>query len=277
METQLRELVALGIGLLLILLRLDAERFGAAEYDEPVALWSMRRDRDGGRLDTQVVELARNPAFRRRAAWYLIGIGLVAVAFVAHPSPHDDLHLAVGDRTGAIVGGLALGAIGAGQAVAFAWLRYRRLRLPSPWSYPGAVINAVGTAIVDEAAFRGILLGFLLVAGVDPLSANLVQAIVYVLATRLGAPGRSRYMLFLAIWIGVTGGWLTLVTGGIAAATIAQIITRVGLFVATGHAGRVVLRDQEVEDEVRVRRPPEGWQMVDEGRASPRPEAQRPR
>lgn len=277
METQLRELVALGIGLLLILLRLDAERFGAAEYDEPVALWTAAAREDTSGPSGAAVELARSPAFRRRAAWYLIGVGLVAVAFVAHPSPHDQLHLGVGDRMGAIVGGLALGAIGAGQAVGFAWLRWRRLRLPTPWSYPGALINAIGTALVDEAAFRGILMGFLLVAGVDPLSANLVQTIVYALATRLGAPGRSRYMLLLALWIGVVGGWLTLVTGGIGAAVIAHVITRVGLFIATGHAGRVALPGQEIEDGARVRRPPEGWQMVDEAGNAVGPEARRSR
>lgn len=264
METQLRELVALGIGLLLILLRLDAERFGAAEYDEPIRLPPGRRGAAAAAAWGAGGEFVRNPAFRRRAAWYLLGIGLVGLAFLAHPSAHDDLHLASGDRAGAVLGGLAFGAIGASQAVGYAWLRYRRLRLPTPEAYPGAVVNALGTAIVDEAAFRGILLGFLLLAGVDPVLANVVQTIVYALATRLGAAGRSRYMLLLAIAIGLVGGWLTLVTGGIGAAIIAHAITRVALFVTTGHAGRVALAGHETEDEARVRRPPEGWQMVDE-------------
>lgn len=252
METTIRVLVALGMGLLLILLRLDAERFGAAEFDEPAAPGWPR-------------------GFGRRLSWYLLGIGLVAVAAVVHPSANDDLNLAVGDRAGAILGGLAFGALGAGQAVAFAWQRYGRIRLPASDTYPGAVLNAVATALVDEAAFRGILMGFLMLSGVDGLLANVVQALVYALATRMGAPGRSLYQLSLALAVGLVGGWLTLVTGGIGASFIAHATTRLGMFVATGHAGgQVPVRGGEVEEQARIRRPPEGWQMVDDDRPAPR-------
>ena len=36
MENDLRVLVGLGLTLLLVMLRLEAERFHAAEYDEPI-------------------------------------------------------------------------------------------------------------------------------------------------------------------------------------------------------------------------------------------------
>ena len=48
-------LVGLGLTLLLVMLRLEAQRFGAAEYDEPV---------DG-----------HAPSIRRRLAWYVLGVG----------------------------------------------------------------------------------------------------------------------------------------------------------------------------------------------------------
>ncbi len=64
-------------------------------------------------------------------------------------------------------------------------------------SYPGALINIVGTAFIDEATFRGLLLGYLVCIGMDGTDANVIQALVYTLATRLGAPGRDRYMLVL--------------------------------------------------------------------------------
>ena len=47
--------------------------------------------------------------------------------------------------------------------------------------------------------FRGALFGFLLLTGINPSAANAIQAIVYALATRLGAPGRNRYMLAMAL------------------------------------------------------------------------------
>ena len=235
-------LVAVGLALLLVLLRFDAERFGAAEYDEATA--------------------GHAPSLRRRLAWYALGIAGVIAIGVIHPRPGDDLFLGPGDRLAALFGGFVYGAIGTGQAIAFAWLRYQRLRLPDPSSYPGALMNAVSTAFIDEAVFRGAILGTLLVAGVDPSGANLVQALLYALSTRLGAPGRDRYMLVLALIIGLGGGWLTVATGGIAAGFLGHAVTRFAVFLCTGHAGQVAVRGREAEDIERRRRPPEGWRII---------------
>jgi membrane protease YdiL (CAAX protease family) len=240
---ELRVLVTLGFGLLLILLRLDAERFGAAEYDEA-----------GPSGDV--------PSFRRRLAWYVTGFALVIAAALVHPAPDIDLRLAVGDRLSAVIGGIAFAVGGSAQAAAFAWYRYRHLRLPPLSSYPGALVNGVATAIIDEAAFRGILLGFLLAIGVEPLPAVAMQAILYALATRLGAPGRHPYMLVLALAIGLAGGALTVATGGIGAAIFGHAITRFAGFLCTGHAGRIAARGTETEEVERRRRVPDGWSVV---------------
>ena len=84
-----------------------------------------------------------------------------------HPAPQRDLFLGSGDRLGAVIGGLVYGAIGIGQAVVFASLRYHRIRLPDTWSYPGALLNSTVTAFVDEVAFRGAIFGLLLSTGLD--------------------------------------------------------------------------------------------------------------
>ncbi len=243
MEETLRSLVAVGLGLLVVLLRFDAERFGAAEYDEP----------DPGRP---------RPVLRR-LGWYGVGVALVVLAALVHPAPERALRLNPGaDRLAVVTLGFAYGAIATAQAIAFAWLRYRRLRLPPARSYPGAALNALGTAFVDEAAFRGILLGSLLVAGVQTDLAILAVALLYGLATRLGAPGREPYMLVLALLAGLAGGWLTVETGGIGAAFLGHAIGRFAIFVATGHPGRVAPRGAEVEDVERRRRPPVGWRVI---------------
>lgn len=239
----LRHLIVIGLALLLVMLRLDAERFGAAEYDEAA--------RDG-----------HLPSFRRRMAWYLLGIGLVLVILLIHPSPQRDLFLSSGDRLASLVGGLVYGVIGAGQAIAFAWLRYHHLRLPDVSSYPGAVVNALATAFIDEATYRGVIYGTLLGVGIDQGTANLLQALLYTLSTRLGAPGRDRYMLVLTLIIGLAGGWLTSATGGIAAAFLGHAVTRFSVFLCTGHAGQVAPRGTEREDVERRRRPPDGWRVI---------------
>jgi membrane protease YdiL (CAAX protease family) len=236
-------LMSVGFLVLLILLRLDAEQFGAAEYDEVT--------RDG-----------RIPGLRRRLAWYIVGFGLIAAVSLVHPDASATLFLTLGDRLQVVVYGFGYGLIGVGQAIAFAALRYKRLRLPAVRSYPGSILNTIATAFIDEATFRGLLLGFILLAGVDHNLANLIQALMYALATRVAAPGRDRYMLVLVLVLGLASGWVTMATGGLGAAFIGHAITRVAVFLATGHAGQVALRGRESEDVERRLRPPDGWHVV---------------
>jgi membrane protease YdiL (CAAX protease family) len=118
------------------------------------------------------------------------------------------------------------------------------------------------TAIVDEVAFRGAVLGILLVTGLDPTAANVIQALLYALATRLGAPGRNRWLLVMALLIGLVGGWVTAVTGGIAAAFLGHAVTRFAVFLSTGHAGQFLPRGREVEEIEAKRRPPQGWRVI---------------
>lgn len=257
MENDLRILVGLGLTLLLVMLRVEAQRFGAAEHDEPVR--------------------GRRPSVLRRVAWYILGVGGVLALLLAHPSPEFSLHLQVGDRAGILLA-LLFAGLGVGQAVGIAWYHYRRLRLPDVASYPGALANEILTAFIDEAVFRGAVLGYFLWAlaatNVPPgTAANLAilgQAVMYVLATRLGAPGRDRYMFVLALAIGLIGGWATLLTGGIGASFFGHAITRVAVFLTTGHAGQPPARGTEVEDVERRRRTPEGWRAVDRSGARDR-------
>jgi hypothetical protein len=187
-----------------------------------------------------------------------------------HPSAAFDLHLTVGERSGLLLA-FVIGGIGVGQAVALAYLHYRRLRFPKVSAYPGALANEILTAFIDEAVFRGAVLGYFLwamagtnaPAGTVSSLAILGSTVVYVLATRLGAPGRDRYMLVLAVLIGLVGGWATLVTGGVGASFLGHAITRVAVFLTTGHAGQPPARGTEPEDIEKRRRTPEGWRSVD--------------
>ena len=235
-------LIGLGLTLLLVMLRLEAERFHAAEYDEPVR--------------------GRKPSLLRRLAWYVLGVAGVLALLVVHPAPEQQLFLQVGDRSGILLA-LVLGGLGVGQAVALALLHYRRLRLPNIGAYPGALINEILTAFIDETVFRGAVLGYFMLVTDDANLAILGSALVYALATRLGAPGRDKYMLVLALLIGLVGGWATLLTGGIGAAFLGHAITRVAVFLTTGHAGQRPARGTEVEDVEKRRRTPEGWRAVD--------------
>jgi membrane protease YdiL (CAAX protease family) len=241
----IRILIALAVTLLLVLLRLEAEKFGVAEYDEPTP------------------EGQRAPVLHR-LSWFLLGGALIGALLIVHPDPADDLGLALGDRAQALFLGLGLGVLGTLQAAAFALYRYGRIRYPPPWAYPGAVANAVGTALVDEATFRGAVLGLLLLVGLDPLPAIAGQAFLHTLATRTGAPGRGFYMFVLTLVGGFVAGWAAVTSGAIAASFLGHAVTRVAVFVCTGHAGRPAPRGQEIEEGWESRRPPDGWQALDE-------------
>jgi membrane protease YdiL (CAAX protease family) len=147
-------------------------------------------------------------------------------------------------------------------AVSFATIRYHRIRFPDSMSYPGAVLNSVATAFIDEATFRGALFGLLLATDMNPSLANLIQTIAYAITTRLGAPGRDRYLLVLTLGMGLIGGWLTAATGGIAAAFLGHAITRFAVFLSTGHTGQTKPRSREAEEIEKRRRPPEGWRVI---------------
>ncbi len=240
---EIRVLMVLGIALLLVILRFDAERFNAAEYDD-IDRWG------------------RKPSLLRRLAWYLLGFGGIFLVLKIYPDPVNGLYLSLGDRLGTVILGLAYGAIGVAIAVGIALYRYHYVRFPPVSLYPAKITNAIATAFIDEAVFRGIVFGFLVLTPMDANLANLTQAMLYALATRLGAPGRPWYMLVTVLAIGLVGGWLTGVTGGIGAAFLGHAITRIAIFLTTGHAGIPKARGTEEEEVERRRRTPEGWQVL---------------
>lgn len=242
----LEYLVFIAFTLLLLLLRTDARRFGTAEYDDET-------------------EHAGWRGWLRRLTWYALGIGLILLAYRLYQQPITQLHLDLGpNREQALLLGLVVGALGTLVAFAFAWLRYHRFRLPAARHYLGAGINAVATAFIDEALFRGIIMGLLLASNWPPALAIAFQAILYGLATRLGAPGRSRSMLLISLGVGVVAGWLVLETGGIGAAILAHAVMRFAIFLATGHAGHVRPPGWEPEEEAAYGLPPRGWEFAGE-------------
>ena len=256
MQGTLEGLIILAVVGLLILLRFDARRFGAAEYDDEEAPGGWR-------------------TWLRRLSWYVFGLLLILVVYFLYPQPLSVLHLQMGEpRTQALILGLGLGAMGIAVAMVYAWWRFSDLRLPPARRYPAGLINAVATAFIDEAVFRGILLGLLVASNWPVNYAIAFQAVLYALATRLAGRGRPRGMLLLELAVGVIGGALTLQTGGIGAAFLGHALTRLAIFISMGHAGqmRAVALDEEEEAlEQSNTHAPAGWGVVlDREQGAPR-------
>ena len=102
----------------------------------------------------------------RRLSWY--GVGFVADPgrLLPLPAAADVLHLQIGDRSEAILLTASLfGRSGGAYAFAYAWWRFRGCGCRRRAAIRAALLNAIATAFIDEATFRGILLGLLLVTG----------------------------------------------------------------------------------------------------------------
>ncbi len=255
MAFTIENLILLALVGLLIILRFDARRFGAAEYDDEEAPGGLR-------------------TWIRRLSWYACGIGLILIVYFLHPQPLTVLHLTVGEpRTTSLAYGLLLGAVGAGYVLLYAWWRFRELRLPPARRYPAGLLNAVLTSFIDEAVFRGILLGLLLLSNWPVEYAIAFQAVLYALATRLAGKGRPLGMLLLALGVGFAGGWLVVQTGGIGAAVVGHAIIRFTVFIATGHAGQISGAVEEEDEEIRLENQsdtPAGWEVVPDREPQPR-------
>lgn len=247
MAATIESLLLLAVVGLLVVLRFDARRFGAAEYDDEEAPGGLR-------------------TWLRRLSWYGFGLALILIVYFLHPQPLTVLHLRMGEpRVTSLLAGLALGGLGAAIAFTYAWWRFRELRLPPAHRYPAGLLNALATSFIDEATFRGIVLGLLLVSNWPVELAIGFQAVLYALATRLAGRGRSLVMLLLSLGIAVAGGWLTLATGGIGAAFLAHALIRFAVFIATGHAGQIrgsAFADEEDAIAETTAHTPAGWEVV---------------
>ena len=189
--------MVLGLLLLLVILRFDAERFNAAEYDD-IDRWG------------------RTPSLLRRLAWYILGIGGILARAQIHPDPaeralpgprrpprggHPRPRLR-GDRGGDRRGHRARTATTTSGSRRPACIpaqdhstRSRR-RSSTRRSSAGSCSASCSPRGMDPERWR-----------------TSSRRIMYALATRLGAPGRPWYMLVTSLVIGLAGGWLTGITG----------------------------------------------------------------
>ena len=103
-----RVLITVGFFMVLMFLRLEANRFGAAEYDEPA------RPKTG----------RRQTGPWTRVSWYVIGFALLAAIYLVHPAPGNDLYMVLGRKLDVLLFGSILAALGLAQAAWFARYQY---------------------------------------------------------------------------------------------------------------------------------------------------------
>lgn len=210
MPETIQFLLFVGFAGLMFVLRMDARRFGAAEWDDQSGDWRSNLP---------------------RLTWYAAGLALGLLVFALHPQPVSELNLSLApDRGEALLWGILYGAGGVIAAFALAFLRDGGLHLPRPSRYPGGIVSSVGTGFFDEFLFRGVLLGLLLSLDLPDWAAVVAAAVIYAGAVRAISGNRGILMVLVALAIGLVGGVLVLTTLGIAAAFVGHSITRFAFF-----------------------------------------------
>ncbi len=223
----LQYLLFIGLAAGMLLLRLDARRFSAAEWDTEDGEWRV---------------------WMGRLTWYGAGLALALLLFALHPSPVSDLNLVLASEAGdALVVGLLFGGAGIVAAFVLAILRNGHIRFPAPSRYPGGLLYAVGTANFDEFLFRGVLLGLLLSLDLPDWLAVITMAFIYAFAVRAGTGSRGILMLGTWLTIGLVGGVTVLMTAGIGAAFVGHAITRFALFMTMGPPERAAVEQVQTK------------------------------
>jgi hypothetical protein len=206
----LRLAIALGLTLFLVLLRFDSERIMRSDY------------------------------FRYRTPWlgpvsyYILVIGFALGIAVILPSGREQLFLTGGDSDAMLPIMLLFVVVALLNGLAFAFLRYGGI-LPLPVGLlPTRVLGAAASAVAEELQFRSIVLGMLLVAGLDAGLAIALQALVYGLAHRRLWRERDWYFLIGSVLLGWAAGVATVQTGSVIPAIVGHFAVTMSFFAFAG-------------------------------------------
>jgi hypothetical protein len=206
----LRLAIALGLTLFLVLLRFDSERIMRSDY------------------------------FRYRTPWmgpvsyYVLVIGFTIGIAIILPSGRDQLFLTGGDGDSLLPVMLLFVAVALLNGVALAFLRYGSV-LPLPMELlPSRLVGAAANAMSEELAFRSIVLGMLLFAGIPAGWAIAAQALVYGLAHRRLWRDRDWYFIAGSVLLGWAAGVATVETGSVIPAIVGHFAVTMGLFAFAG-------------------------------------------
>jgi membrane protease YdiL (CAAX protease family) len=163
---------------------------------------------------------------------YFFGSYALIVLFIfREPAPLKDFSLILGRFRPAISMGIIFGCLyglASGFGVAYVIFGHP-LRMSDALVVPAIVQSFFGVALIEETAFRGILLGQLRKWGVAPLDAIAVQAIIFA-AGQTYALLTGHWVLTLdALVLGVITGALTVryrtITGAVLASTLVNFLT----------------------------------------------------
>lgn len=206
----LRLAIAIGMTVFMVVLRFDQERIMRSDY------------------------------FRSRSRWMgpLSYYGLVLVftagIILILPRGRASLFLVGGDPSELLAPMVAFGVVGALNGAALALLRFRAL-VPLPLDMlPNRSLGAALNAVAEELQFRSVILGLMIVGGLNPALAVALQAILFGAAHRRVWRERDWYFVIGSVILGYACGLVTINTESVIPAMVGHFAVTMGIFAFAG-------------------------------------------
>jgi hypothetical protein len=206
----LRLAIAIGMTVFMVVLRFDQERIMRSDYFQSRSRWM-------GPL-----------------SYYGLVLIFTAGIILILPNGRASLFLVGGD-VGEIFPVMFLFAVvGILNGAALALLRFRSI-IPLPLEMlPSRSVAAGLNAVAEELQFRSVILGLMLVGGLNPGIAVALQAVLFGLAHRRVWRERDWYFVAVAFLLGYACGMVTINTGTVIPAMVGHFAVTMGIFAFAG-------------------------------------------
>jgi hypothetical protein len=206
----LRLAIAIGMTVFMVVLRFDQERIMRSDYFQSRSRWM-------GPL-----------------SYYGLVLIFTAGIILILPDGRAALFLVGGD-VGEIFPVMFLFAVvGILNGAALALLRFRSF-IPLPLEMlPSRSVAAGLNAVAEELQFRSVILGLMLVGGLNPGIAVALQAVLFGLAHRRVWRERDWYFVAVAFLLGYACGMVTINTGTVIPAMVGHFAVTMGIFAFAG-------------------------------------------
>jgi hypothetical protein len=206
----LRLAIAIGMTVFMVVLRFDQERIMRSDYFQSRSRWM-------GPL-----------------SYYGLVLIFTAGIILILPRGRASLFLVGGEVEDLLPVMLAFALVGIANGAALALLRFRAL-LPLPLEMlPSRSVAAGLNAVAEELQFRSVILGLMLVGGLEPGIAVALQAIIFGAAHRRVWRERDWYFVMGSVILGWAGGLATIETGTVIPAMVGHFAVTMGIYAFAG-------------------------------------------
>jgi hypothetical protein len=182
----------------------------------------------------------RSDYFRSRSRWMgpLSYYGLVllftAGIILILPNGRASLFLVGADASELLPVMLAFAVVGTLNGAALALVRFRSL-VPLPLDMlPSRTVGAALNAMAEELQFRSVILGLMLVGGLDAGLAVALQAVIFGAAHRRVWRERDWYFVVGSVILGYACGLVTISTQSVIPAMVGHFAVTMGIFAFAG-------------------------------------------